>query len=551
MINIERYEWAVIRLATVQKRGQAGHLLFATVTLLSPDRPPPSKMTGVDSRALGKSGETVFFRRTVLTAQAAVEWYRSLEVGAAKTPAPSRPGDVEQRNDGIDITVSALIDDPGWPHLGLPMGEGLIAQPIGRSHPAPFMGNVPARVHRRFGNDEGFDTLLNDDQALAFVARRLHIDLGQYPEYLGSVALVIPDPIIEQIDNFMIPASDERGERIFYRFVPRPGQTLDGLQITTFDEQAHLLTNFETFDIPADGILDVSKGSCLGTYGYVVTHPELGALVHSPPTGFLRQIGLNINAVGGRGIKVSVPTGDSPTSERIEYLAASSSQLSTNSMVGEESSTPNANVRVTVAASQRDKLAKAKQYGQQWFANDSREEAMRFIQGEIRKARSRVMIADPYLAGLQLGQFLYAVDGESVKVILLTSSLAFKSKGGKPLFWDKIKILVKQIFHPKQLKRSKVDEFKTHLEQLAKHVKVTADTRVLPPSILHDRFLVIDDTVWFLGNSLNALGDKASVIVKLPHADEVIKKLESMLQQSEHFDRYWERQSRLTSEATA
>lgn len=517
MTTIDHHEWAVIRLATLQQRGQAGRLLFATVTLLSPDRPLPPMMNGLDRCAVGKSGATVFFRRTVLTKQAAIDWYRSLGDGDEMTPIPSRPEDVEGI-DGKEIVISKLIDDPNWPHFGLPMGEGLLAQPAGRSHPAPFMGNVPARIHRRFGSPEGFDALLAHDNALAFVARRLHIDLRQYREYLGSVALIVPDPIIKQIDSFMISASDERGERIFYRFVPRPGQTLAGLQITTFDEQAHLLTSFETYDIPADGILDVDKGSCMGAYGYVVTHPKYGVLAHMPPIGFFRTIHINSHVGGGGSAKVSVPTGDSPNSVRMEYQSANRSQLLTSSVVGEESNTPNVNARVVIAASERDKIASAKQYGQRWFTNGSREEAMRFVQSEIRKAKSRVMIADPYLGGLQLGQFLYAVNGEMVKVILLTTSLAFKSK------------------------TSKLDDFKNRLDQLTKDVKVSADVRVLAPSVLHDRFLVIDETVWFLGNSLNALGDKASMIVKLPHPDEVIGQLEIMLNQGESFDCYIEKQ---------
>ncbi|MDP2815831.1 MAG: VPA1262 family N-terminal domain-containing protein, partial [Rectinemataceae bacterium] len=220
---VDDFQWAVIRLATLQiRRGEAGRLLFATVTLLSPDRPPPSKMVGVESQKLGKSGMAVFFRRTVLSAQAAVEWYRSLGESDSRTPMPSRAEDIEGDKDGVlPITVSDLVDDPLWPSLGLPMGEGLLAQPSGRSTPAPFIGSTSARVHRRFGNTEGIESLLANDTTLAFIARRLHINLRDYPEYLGSVALVVPDPIIKQIDNFLIPASDGRGERIFYRFVSR------------------------------------------------------------------------------------------------------------------------------------------------------------------------------------------------------------------------------------------------------------------------------------------------------------------------------------------
>jgi len=131
------------------------------------------------------------------------------------------------------------------------------------------------------------------------------------------------------------------------------------------------------------------------------------------------------------------------------------------------------------------------------------------------------MVADPYLAGLQLGQFLYAVNPEIISVTLLTSGLAFKSKEQTP---------------------SKVDDFSQRLAQLEKNATVKAKAYVLQSSILHDRFLVIDDVVWFLGNSLNTLGDKTSLIVKLPNPDEVIDQLEGMMNQAISFDDYMKRQ---------
>ena len=512
---------AVIRLATLQKqRGQAGRLLFATVSLLPRGRPLPPPMKGIDQWSVGKTGETVFFRRVLLSVQEAVNWYRALGSGDDKSPTPSRNEERNSKYDGIKIEISTLTDDPAWPYLGLPMGDGLFAHLSGRSHPAPFIGNAPARIHRRFGSQEGFDLMLADDKAAAFVARRLHVDLRLYREYLGSIALVAPDPVLKQIDHFMIPASADKGERIFYRFVPRAGESLDGLKLTTFDEQTHLLTDFSTQDIPADGILDIDKGDCIGTYGYVVNHPKHGVLAYSPPYPFLRQIGLNINPILGGGTTVSVPTSESANSPRMEYLASQHSPLAMQSLIGDAARIPNINARIATAASRRGKIENAKQYGQRWFPEGSREEAMRFVQSELKRAKSKVMIADPYLAGLQLGQFLYAVNPETTSVTLLTSGLAFKSKEQEP---------------------SKTDDFSQRLAQLEKDAKVTAKAYVLQSSILHDRFLVIDDTVWFLGNSLNTLGDKASLIVKLPNPDEIIDQLECMLNQAIFFDDYIKR----------
>ena len=44
---------------------------------------------------------------------------------------------------------------------------------------------------------------------------------------------------------------------------------------------------------------------------------------------------------------------------------------------------------------------------------------------------------------------------------------------------------------------------------------------------VHDRFLVIDGNVWFSGNSLNRIGERAGMIVKLPDPEPVVERLES------------------------
>lgn len=526
----EFYAGAAIRLATLQhKKGQPGRLLFATVSLFPRNRPlpPPMRGGGLDKCSVGGTGETIFFRRVTLEPQDAINWYRALGNGDDISPVPSVKEERNEKYDGIKLDVSGLIDDPAWPQLGLPVGDGLFAHLSGRSHPAPFIGNTPARIHRRFGSEEGFDSLLGDFKAVAFIARRLHVDLRLYKEYLGSVVLIAPDPILKQVDHFMVPAASDAGERIFYRFVPRPGESLEELQLTTFDEQAHLLTDFKTHNIPPDGILDFDKGACVGSYGYVVTHQQHGVLAYSPPYPFMRQVGFNIHPVSGSKI-ASVPTGESTGSPRMEYQIAQSSLIKTSSLVGDPAPVPNVNARIVIAALQREKLESAKQYGQRWFSDGSRIEAMRFIQNELRRAKSRIIIADPYISGLQIPQFLYAVNPETTSVTLLTSNLAFKSVKQQP---------------------SKVDDFSERLVQLEKDARVSANVRVLQSSILHDRFLVVDNTVWFLGNSLNTLGEKASLIVKIPNPDEVIAQLEVMLNQAIPFEDYKKRRSKRKSQS--
>jgi hypothetical protein len=166
---------------------------------------------------------------------------------------------------------------------------------------------------------------------------------------------------------------------------------------------------------------------------------------------------------------------------------------------------------VEAEAQRRERLRFAKQYGQRWFPNNSREEAAHFVREVLRAARFRVLIVDPYLGALQLGQFLYVFYGSEVNVTLLTTALAFEATATESRK-DQLQIFSKQLADLKDMQR------------------IEPEVRVVPASKLHDRFMVVDNEVWFVGNSLNSLGVKASMIVRLPNPDEVISQLEVLRQ---------------------
>ncbi|MFM2462014.1 hypothetical protein, partial [Klebsiella pneumoniae] len=54
--------------------------------------------------------------------------------------------------------------------------------------------------------------------------------------------------------------------------------------------------------------------------------------------------------------------------------------------------------------------------------------------------------------------------------------------------------------------------------------------------LLHDRFLAVDGAAWFTGNSLNAIGQRESLVIKLPDPKPVIRRLEEIFEgESEDF----------------
>lgn len=518
----ESFDWAVIRLASLQyKKNEPGRLLFTTVSLLTPERPPPTTLMSndpLDKHKIKNKGGTVCFRTVLLRAAEAVEWYRSLNNENSTTPLPSLAAHQNKQFDNIEFKTPDLIDDPLWPTLGLPLEDKwLSSNIINETNPCPFLGTVFSRVHRRLGNDSGFENFLDDAQALTFIERRLHINLKDYPEYLGSAVLVAPSPIIQKINNFMIPATETTGERIVHHITPYPNQSLDSLRITFFDKQAGLLSNFTTIDVPEDGIIDIDKGRCTGQYGYAITHPQHGVLVYSAPTAFLREINFQ-SYITEEQREIVVPESDSPKASHARYHVTRSHPMSKRSTG--RSLPQNVNTRVGQAARNREIIAEAKHYHQHWFDSGQRETAAKLIRELIGKAQNRLFIADPYFGALQVPQFLYAVRMSQVKIIVLTSRLAFETNKEDCGEEDQTSQTLEQ-------KLAMLDRSVTQLQQLG---NPECQVLVMPGKSpkLHDRFMCIDDNIWLIGSSLNAIGNRASMIMKLPNPKPVHTSLNAM-----------------------
>lgn len=526
------FDWAVIRLATYFPRSASqARLLFGTVSLLTKDRPRPSTSPGYDSLKVGKgrSGK-VFFRRTVLGAREAINWYRDAGANGIRTPVPTNPEEIEKRVDGICLTPTSFEDDPLWPSLGVPLNSDLLSNAGGPGDPAPFCGPGAPRIHRRFGDNEGFDAVIGDDSAVNFLKRRLHLDLSDYTEYLGGLALVVPDPVLRHVRHFLVPPQNAgEPERLIYRLVPRAGQSINELNMTILERRSNLLSRFEAVDIPTNGLVTVESALPFDKTGYAISHDSQGVVAYQQPLSFIRAVRGSLG-IAGRRVKVQVPQTESPRSPTESYeITEYSHEIPIN--VGEERH--DSAVRVVAAEHRRIRRAAAKRYKQTWFDDGQRDKAMSFLRQQVAGARSSVMIADPYFGALQIPQFMHAVPRTQIAFIILTSRLAFESK-------YTVDIDDPQNTAGLATESERLEIFTRSLETLRdrgiENVTVLVLTgKTLP---LHDRFLVIDDEVLFLGNSLNALGTRASLILNVPDSEPILIKLKAMANQALTFGKY-------------
>lgn len=541
--SLKSFRWAVIRLATYiadpMEAKSKPRLVFATVSLLTSDRAHPNPMAGVDIQpvAKGRLGK-VFFRRTTLTAAAAIEWYRSTQIDA--TPIPSLPEEIKKKLDGTSIKSSEFIDEPVWPSLSFPTGADLLNSRGNTGDPAPFIGSgsVPARVHRRFGHNSGFESLTADSASVRFLERRLHINLAKYPEYLGSVALVVPNGMVKSVRNFVVPDAGNVNERLVYRVVPRSGQSLNGLDLTVTELSGGILSRFETISVPQDGLIVIDRIRSVQACGYALTHEKDGLLAYQTPLSFIRTVRGSMG-IGGRTIRVQAPKSDAKKSVAADYTVSEIGH-EVPIQAGQQAPMPLLE-RIVTAASQRDRAVQAERYHQTWFNDGEREKALEYIRNRIRVAQSQVLVADPYFGANQLMQFLHAVARTDVSISILTSRLAFESH-----FVDDSLGKTSQRGSRKRRQKAvspeiaKLQAFDAAMQTFVVRGIKSCSAFVLagksPP--LHDRFLVIDGAVLFLGNSLNTLGDRASLIVDVPEPESIIERLESMLATSTEFDAY-------------
>nr|WP_254214514.1 VPA1262 family N-terminal domain-containing protein [Burkholderia multivorans] len=539
-IYADVFDWAVVRLATYfpASAGQA-RILFGSVSLLTKDRPRPASSRGADSYkvARGKSGK-LFFRRTVLSAREAIAWYRSVGAHGITTPVPTDPSEVEDDKDGIPLTLTTFTDDPPWPSLGVPLGTDLFSSAGGPGDPAPFRGSGSPRVHRRFGDNTGFEAVIADDAAVSFLNRRLHLELADYTEYLGGLALVVPDPVLRRVQHFLIPAEDAGGtERVVYRLVSRPGQNFRDLKLTVIERRSNLLSRFQTVDVPDDGLVTVESSIPFDQTGYAISHNRQGVIAYQQPVPFLRAVTASIG-VTGRRIKIQAPRTESPRSAVDSYEV---NELAHEIPIAVGEGRHDANVQVAVAEQRRARRNSAKNQKQTWFDDGQRDEALSFIRRQIAKARSSVMVADPYFGALQIFQFLQAVPRTQIEFTILTSRLAFESERMEVVDPRESEAQGSPAYSAgTSTEIEKLRGFTNSLEALrARGMKsVAAVVLIGRPPPLHDRFLVIDDEVLFLGNSLNALGERASLILSVPDSEPILARLRTMVSVALPFEKY-------------
>lgn len=515
--DIEAYHSAIVRIATARDRDAAGPstLVFASVELVTSSRPEPDG-TPLDKRGVpqthlaGGAGLDLAFRRVAMDAAEAVAWYRSLGNGPT-LPVPRHEAE-RGRYDGTPMRTAALNDEPAWPSLSTPLADPSLFGSADDFYPTPFIGAGahPARVHRQLAPMTPLmERVLDDAGARTWLRRRIHFDVARHDELVGGSVLVVPDPDVRAVHTSMARDADGR-EHLVGEVLARRGRKLDGLTLTLFEERFGAMHLFENFAV-GNALMIVPSTDQLEHTGQALSHVTRGLVDQQKALPYIRTIGLNMGTIGRR---VRVQTQDSrrkgaPTTvHTIDETTRES-----KSVIGLEPDAPTTRDAISrfYASSERRRAERlARQQNLQWF--DTRDVALQFIRELISQASETVLIIDPYADGKDLFDFGHFVTRRDIRLRVLTSRLPFANDAVMKAGFDGALRSISERGIP------------------APEIKLLRGGK--RPAV-HDRFLLIDSDVWLTGNSLNAIGERASVMLKLPDPSSVRVRLERLFEDAQ------------------
>lgn len=470
---------------------QARFLMFGFVELYPLEFPSPldTPEKNLRLRRLG-SRSRLYVKRTCLSATAALDWYLRCMKGRIELP-----GDLDAKGAPKLLASTGFVQEPQWPHL------------VTVSDQIPFVSQFwhAPRIHLLLQPDLLVDAkkATSDRDGRKWLSEQMFVDLDAYPELIGSLHLVAPDSNLRGIDHGLRTTTPGH-ETSVLRFHPRMNRVLEGSRVILIDRRQAGLGGFVESEITST---EMEVHHPPGTTGeiemFVLDRP--GSLMSwSRPTGFIQSLAMNLMTPGPLQ-RVVVPATESSSGS--SYIRALEGH-NTTVKVGQPRSPKEAISLWAVGEALREMKRLDDRYPERWFHGDQ-EAATNFVRNLFSTAKQRLWIIDPYFTTVELVKYALATSNTKLPVLLVTSAEAMNKK-------DRI-----------DPKLPAAEVLNAQLPNLSKHGNFTIRVLKGTPAV-HDRFLVVDDAVWFSGNSLHTIGERAGMVVKLRNSADIIANLDEI-----------------------
>lgn len=394
------------------------------------------------------------------------------------------------------INVNSFIEFPQWPIFYLSK----------KSDISPYIpdwcGTCRTSHKISCAIDGDLFNLINDDDIRKWCEDELQWDIAEVPELLGSIHIILPNPVYRDFSIRLHP-SKQNDYKILGYFTTREGIDINRkkIHVLTMEKSQFGITKYNSIDVKKNCII-IDTSGVVDRFAYVVVSDEHGILDYSEFNSFMYKIKLNIEA---------------PFKERRVEICDQGKDDYTVPIITDEKriniGTVSKRIELIEKLNKRDvsKKNKRKAYesGQILFKMGEEKEAQKYIRELIGQARERVVIVDPYFSVIELYKYILSIPRSRVIRKIITSHTVLKRK--------------KNINDEGRKAEGIYLNNKINEECSEFNIKVKVKVMIEKHIPIHDRFLIIDNSVYFSGNSLNHIGSKASMMVKIDYVDDILQ----------------------------
>lgn len=504
---IDDYSEALVRIASMRGPDKKNYLIFAWVELYPFDMSAPEGWNAGKRpwSVPGYEGASLGFSATRVATREALEWYSAAAAGKVLLPGK-----------GINLISPELAPEPA-------IGRFV----VGRETPFTHFWHDGPRINQLVALkpvSNAVQKLKKIDKAGEWLIENLGFNTLNYDEWIGSVALVAPDPVCASFGLTLDRSPVDDSENLFVQTIPR----------RTVSKQADLSTLTVLIGERRAGAwadLRIISGNNarfhhehfvqpMRSMGHAVICSKRGLLRMCEPAPWLRSINTQMSVASAR-MQIEVPAGGRRKPE--ETYEVTRSTAMSNSTVGESPSDHAAQRLGRLIAKRKHKstLATAPQVLFGSLSSPQNEAqgpalAQEAIVDLITTARKRIIFVDPFFGIREMR--LFALRNPNVPLKILTG-------------WPALELLVGDA---RGFKVQQGAAWGTDLRGITQQYKV--EVRVMPgkekPDV-HDRYLIIDWKVWHCGPSFNELGSRLGAIMEMPNPVEIRRAISKIWCRSE------------------
>lgn len=484
------YEHAVLHILVGGAANQ-WRLLFAFIELLPLEVPPPLHDGFREGPRLKKRNCRIFADHVPLSVTQALAWYEDARGG--RVVRPEGDGSVS-RADDPKATICLPLgwgEEPLWPSYVLADTE----------HRLPFLSRWHAtpRVHHLMPTATTWDFSPEESAILdEFMEREVGFRRSGWMQLAESVHLIVPNPYYRAFKEALVSAPPPRVESIRLAVEPRNRVVPPALEVDLVEYRPTGRAVSVTVPLDAQP-RTVAIGPAMHETSAIIRLASGGLLQTRAQGSLMRELQFTTEvSYGKRIVSVVDPQGQQLETYEVAVAHPNTTEAGRVEAMGAVGTLTTLMNEVSV----RDA---AKQLEQRWFAGNP-DVARDFVRSLIRPARDQVLIADPFLGLVEIQRCALAVALAGVPVRLLTTRDGFgKNSFSAPVL-------------ERNIARWRANE--SSLGQI--------ELRVMERDELHDRFLRVDGRLYTLGNSLNSLGDKGSLVMRIPDPAPVFDELEKL-----------------------